>query len=78
MLISLVDRAAFITAGKILKEIGLAWYVTVYFTGTVMEEDCDGLCWNYIIEEDKIKPDCVIVTEPTNLIFIVGIEVEWK
>ena len=32
-----------------------------------MEEDCDGLCWNYIIEEDKIKPDCVIVTEPTNL-----------
>jgi putative selenium metabolism hydrolase len=32
-----------------------------------MEEDCDGLCWKYIIEEEKIKPDCVIVTEPTNL-----------
>jgi putative selenium metabolism hydrolase len=59
--------AAFITAGRILKEIGLPDDVTVYFTGTVMEEDCDGLCWNYIIEEDKIKPDCVIVTEPTNL-----------
>lgn len=59
--------AAFVTAGKILKEIGLPDDVTVYFTGTVMEEDCDGLCWNYIIEEDKIKPDCVIVTEPTNL-----------
>jgi putative selenium metabolism hydrolase len=59
--------AAFITAGKILKEIGLPDDVTVYFTGTVMEEDCDGLCWNYIIEEDKINPDCVIVTEPTNL-----------
>lgn len=58
---------AAITAGKILKEIGLPDDVTVYFTGTVMEEDCDGLCWNYIIEEDKIKPDCVIVTEPTNL-----------
>ncbi len=59
--------AAFVTAGKILKEIGLSEDVTVYFTGTVLEEDCDGLCWNYIIEEDKIKPDCVIVTEPTNL-----------
>jgi len=59
--------AAFVTAGRILKEIGLPDDVTVYFTGTVMEEDCDGLCWNYIIEEDKITPDCVIVTEPTNL-----------
>ncbi len=58
---------ASITAGKILKEIGLPDDVTLYVTGTVMEEDCDGLCWNYIIEEDKIKPDCVIVTEPTNL-----------
>ena len=58
---------AAITAGKILKEIGLPDDVTLYVTGTVMEEDCDGLCWKYIIEEDKIKPDCVIVTEPTNL-----------
>ena len=32
-----------------------------------MEEDCDGLCWKYIIEETKIKPDFVISTEPTNL-----------
>ena len=59
--------AAFVTAGKILKDIGLPDDVTIYFTGTVMEEDCDGLCWNYIINEEKIKPDCVIVTEPTNL-----------
>jgi putative selenium metabolism hydrolase len=56
-----------ITAGRILKEIGLENNVTVYVTATVMEEDCDGLCWKYIIEEEKIKPDCVIVTEPTNL-----------
>jgi putative selenium metabolism hydrolase len=32
-----------------------------------MEEDCDGLCWKYIIEEDGIRPDMVISTEPTNL-----------
>ncbi len=59
--------AAFITAGKILKELGLTNDVTIYFIGSVMEEDCDGLCWKYIVEEDKIKPDYVIVTEPTNL-----------
>jgi len=58
--------AAFVTAGKILKEIGLTNDATIYFIGSVMEEDCDGLCWKYIIEEDKIKPDCVIITEPTN------------
>ena len=56
-----------ITAGKILKEIGLPDDVTVYVTATVMEEDCDGLCWKYLIEEEKLKPDCVIVTEPTDL-----------
>ena len=59
--------AAFITSGRILKELGIQNDVTVYFTATVLEEDCDGLCWKYIVEEDKIKPDCAIVTEPTNL-----------
>ncbi|MFH1319509.1 MAG: YgeY family selenium metabolism-linked hydrolase [Bacteroidota bacterium] len=58
--------AAFVTTGRILKELGFDKDVTVYFTGTVMEEDCDGLCWKYIIEEDKIKPDFAISTEPTN------------
>jgi putative selenium metabolism hydrolase len=62
--------ASFITAGRILKEMNFARLmpdVTVYFVGSVMEEDCDGLCWKYIVEEDKIKPDVVICTEPTNL-----------
>ena len=59
--------AAFVTAGRMLKELGFDRDLTIYFTGTVMEEDCDGLCWKYIIEEDKIKPDAVICTEPTNL-----------
>lgn len=57
--------ASFITAGKILKEIGLHNDATIYFVGSVMEEDCDGLCWKFIIEEDKIRPDVVIITEPT-------------
>ncbi|MCD4681653.1 MAG: YgeY family selenium metabolism-linked hydrolase [Bacteroidales bacterium] len=59
--------ASMLTSIKILKEIGIPDNLTIYFIGSVMEEDCDGLCWKYIIEEDKIKPDVVIITEPTNL-----------
>jgi len=59
--------AAFVTTGKILKELGFDKDLTIYFVGSVIEEDCDGLCWKYIVEEDKIKPDFVISTEPTNL-----------
>lgn len=59
--------AAFVTAGRILKELGFDKDLTIYFVGSVMEEDCDGLCWKYIVEEEKIKPDFVISTEPTNL-----------
>ncbi|MEI6764944.1 MAG: YgeY family selenium metabolism-linked hydrolase [Bacteroidota bacterium] len=59
--------ASFVTSGRILKELGFDKDLTIYFVGSVMEEDCDGLCWKYIIEEDKIVPDFVISTEPTNL-----------
>jgi putative selenium metabolism hydrolase len=59
--------AAFVTAGRILKELGFNEDLTIYFVGSVIEEDCDGLCWKYIVEEDKIRPDFVISTEPTNL-----------
>lgn len=59
--------AAAITAGKILKEIGMPQDVTLFVTGSVIEEDCDGLCWKYLVEEEKLKPDCVIITEPTNM-----------
>lgn len=59
--------AAFVTAGRILKELAFDRDLTIYFVGSVMEEDCDGLCWKYIVEEEKIKPDFVISTEPTNL-----------
>jgi putative selenium metabolism hydrolase len=59
--------AAFVTAGRILKELKFNEDLTIYFVGSVIEEDCDGLCWKYIVEEDKIIPDFVISTEPTNL-----------
>ncbi len=59
--------AATITAGRILKELGVPSGISFYAVSSVMEEDCDGLCWKYIIEESGLKPDYVISTEPTNL-----------
>jgi putative selenium metabolism hydrolase len=59
--------AAFITAARIIHDLGVPENMTVYFVGSVMEEDCDGLCWKYIIEEDKLRPHFVVSTEPTNL-----------
>ncbi|MDY4693045.1 MAG: YgeY family selenium metabolism-linked hydrolase [Blautia sp.] len=52
---------------KIMKDLGLLndkYQVVV--TGTVQEEDCDGLCWQYIIHEDKVRPEFVVSTEPTD------------
>ncbi|MHB8963872.1 MAG: YgeY family selenium metabolism-linked hydrolase [Saccharofermentanales bacterium] len=52
---------------RIMKDLGLlSDRHTVLVTGTVQEEDCDGLCWQYIISEDRIRPDFVVVTEPTD------------
>ncbi|MDD4806865.1 MAG: M20/M25/M40 family metallo-hydrolase, partial [Candidatus Cloacimonetes bacterium] len=59
--------ASMVTAARIIKDLGLQEGFTLYFTGTVMEEDCDGLCWQYIIKEDKIVPELVVITEPTNM-----------
>lgn len=59
--------AAAVTSGKILKELGFDKDLTFLVVGSVMEEDCDGLCWKYIVEEEKLRPDFVISTEPTNL-----------
>jgi putative selenium metabolism hydrolase len=59
--------AAMVYAGKMIKELGLNEQFTIYFTGTVMEEDCDGLCWQYLLKEEKLKPEFVVITEPTNM-----------
>ncbi len=52
---------------KIMKDLGLLNdKYQVLVTGTVQEEDCDGLCWQYIIKEDHVRPEFVVSTEPTD------------
>jgi putative selenium metabolism hydrolase len=64
------QRAAMVSmvyGAKVIKDLKLDGDYTLYVVGSVQEEDCDGLCWQYIINEDKLRPDCVVITEPTNL-----------
>lgn len=59
--------AAAVHGARIAKELGLLDGLQLWITGTVMEEDCDGLCWQYILREGVLKPEVVVITEPTNL-----------
>ena len=43
--------ASMVYAGKIIKDLGLEDDYTLLVTGTVQEEDCDGLCWQYLVQE---------------------------
>ncbi len=58
--------ASMITAGRILKEIGYTGPYAVYFSFTIFEEDCDGMCWRYIVEEEGLRPEFAVSTEPTS------------
>lgn len=52
---------------KIMKDLGLIPAGTaILVTGTVQEEDCDGMCWQYIHNKDGITPEFVVITEPTD------------
>jgi len=52
---------------KLMKELNLIPEgYKILVTATVQEEDCDGLCWQYIHNEDGITPEFVVSTEPTD------------
>jgi putative selenium metabolism hydrolase len=59
--------AGMVYAAKIIKELDINNEFTILFTGTVMEEDCDGIAWEHLIMEDGVKPELVVSTEPTSL-----------
>jgi len=52
---------------KMLTERGVPEGVTIYLSATVMEEDCDGYCLLHMIEKEGLRPDVVVIGEPTDL-----------
>jgi putative selenium metabolism hydrolase len=64
--------ASAIYAGRILKETGLPAHISLLVTASVLEEDFEGLCWQYILKEGNIKPEAVVLTEPSSLTIATG------
>ncbi|MBZ9606621.1 YgeY family selenium metabolism-linked hydrolase [Clostridium estertheticum] len=58
--------ASMVYAGKIIKELNLQGDYTLLITGTLQKHECEGNCWQYMINEDKIQPEFVVITEPTS------------
>ncbi|HQL17560.1 MAG TPA: M20/M25/M40 family metallo-hydrolase, partial [Rectinema sp.] len=54
--------ASMITAARILRELAYHGDYEIWFSFTTIEEDCDGMCWKYLIEEEKFVPDFVVST----------------
>jgi len=59
--------AGMVYAGAVMKELDLLDGLQVWMVGSVMEEDCDGLCWHHILQEKTLAPELVVSTEPTGL-----------
>ena len=60
--------AGFMIAGKVLKQVyGNNFPFTLYVVGSVLEEDADGYPLYHIIQNENIRPDYVVLGEPTDL-----------
>ncbi len=59
--------ASAVYGAKIMKDLGLIPRgYRIMIVGSVQEEDCDGMCWQYIYNKSGIRPEFVISTEPTD------------
>lgn len=64
--------AASIYAGALAKQLGFAKDKTIYVSCTVFEEDCDGENLKHLFKELNLKPDYVVICEPSNNIITLG------
>jgi len=58
--------AASMYAGAIAKKLGVDSSKTIYVSCTVFEEDCDGENLKHLFKELNIKPNYVVICEPSN------------
>ncbi len=61
--------AGFLVAGRALAQLasGRELPFTLYVVGSVLEEDCDGFPLRHLVEGEGIRPDYVVLGEPTDL-----------
>jgi putative selenium metabolism hydrolase len=64
--------AASLYAGAIAKQLGLNAGKTVYVSCTVFEEDCDGENLKHLFKELDLRPDHVVICEPSDNQIVLG------
>ena len=64
--------ASAIYAGSILKQMGMPEDTTLLVVASILEEDFEGLSWQHIVEQDDVRPEAVLLTEPSSLGIRIG------
>ena len=64
--------AAMVYAVGALVEAGVQLAGDLYLVGVVQEEPCEGLAMRALVEEEGIRPDYVVLGEPSNLQVRIG------
>jgi putative selenium metabolism hydrolase len=64
--------AASVYAAAIAKQKGFAKDKTIYVSATVFEEDCDGENLKHLFKERNLRPDYVVICEPSNNVITLG------
>ncbi len=59
--------AALVHGLGLLKDRGVPEDVTLWLTATVLGEECVGLSWQYLVREEGIKPEAVVIAMPSRL-----------
>ncbi|MCG6911287.1 MAG: YgeY family selenium metabolism-linked hydrolase [Deltaproteobacteria bacterium] len=64
--------AASIYAGALARQLGFTAGKTIYVSCSVFEEDCDGENLKHLFNELGLKPDYVVICEPSNNVIALG------
>ncbi len=59
--------AAMVYGVQALREAGIELAGDLYVVGVVQEEPCEGLAMRVLVEEEGLRPDFVVLGEPSNL-----------
>jgi putative selenium metabolism hydrolase len=64
--------AASVYAAAFAKQQGFTKGKAIYVSATVFEEDCDGENLKHLFKERKLRPDAVVICEPSNNTITLG------
>jgi len=64
--------AASVYAAALAKQQGFTQDKTIYVSATVFEEDCDGENLKHLFKEQSLRPNAVVICEPSNNTITLG------